>query len=444
MTRQRFGRSNIRRILQRTQNNLQFDWGLILIVGLICLFGVAFLASSLSTQSPEIYQQELTKQLVLGVGLGGVFAVFLANFDYHRLLSLDKAFLWLNYLLLGFLGVFALYTNLITWGQSAVDASLTKIAFIDSLEFLPIKPHLANGALRWIDFPVLPNFQPSEFTKLALLVYFSAFFWRYEGKKIDWINFKKPIYAFLFSAALILIQPDLGTVLIIFGILASAMWSAKIPLKILIYLGGVVVVIGLVMSLTVSYRLSRITAFLDPTSESAAQINGVQNAIRNGGLFGKGYGNSEIKQQPGILYEQSTDAIISIIGEEAGFVGTIAFLSLYFLFFWRGLKIARESPDLGGQALATGITVWIISQSFLNIAGMLGLAPLKGIPLPFVSQGGSSVFINLIAVGVLLNVSKQKVANYQVASSEVIRARSSIFRNSRTSNQRVSIETRYV
>lgn len=438
---QRFQRNNIRNILQKTQDNLRYDWVLVLTIGLICTFGVAFLASSLSTRSPEIYQQELTKQLALGIGLGGIFTIFLATFDYHKLLSLDKIFLWLNYALLGFLGVFAMYSNLISWGKNAVDAAITKIDFVQSLNFLPIKPHLANGAIRWIDFPILPNFQPSEFTKLALLVYFSAFFWKYEGKKIDWISFKRPIYSFLFSAGLIIIQPDLGTVLIIFGILASAMWSAKIPLKILIYLAGVVVAIGLVMSLTVSYRVSRITAFLDPTSESAAQINGVQDAIRNGGLFGKGYGNSEIKQQPGILYEQSTDAIISIIGEETGFVGTVGFLSLYFVFFWRGLKIAREAPDLGGQALATGITVWIISQSFLNIAGMLGLAPLKGIPLPFVSEGGSSLFVNLVAVGVLLNVSRQsKPSAYQVPAMR--NAKTSIFKNS--SSQKISNSPNYV
>jgi cell division protein FtsW len=440
----RFQRNNIQKLLKRTQDNLQYDWILVLAIGLICIFGLAFLASSLSTKSTEIYQSEITKQLVLGLGLGGIFTVFLATFDYHKLLSLDKWFLWLNYGLLGFLAPFALYTNLVTWGKTAADAALVKIQVIDKLGFLPIKPHLANGAIRWIDFPVLPNFQPSEFTKLALLIYFSAFFWKYEGKKIDWIKFKKPIYSFLFSAILIIIQPDLGTVLIIFGILASAMWSAKIPLKILVYLGTVVVAIGLFMSLTVSYRLSRITAFLDPTKESAAQINGVQNAIRNGGLFGKGYGNSEIKQQPGILYEQSTDAIISIIGEESGFVGTVAFLSLYFVFFWRGLKIAREAPDLGGQALATGITVWIISQSFLNIAGMLGLAPLKGIPLPFVSEGGSSLFVNLIAVGILLNISKQaKPVAYPATKPKPIT--SSLFKNNfANSSESISARSKYV
>ena len=170
----RFQRNNIQKLLKRTQDNLQYDWILVLAIGLICIFGLAFLASSLSTKSTEIYQSELTKQLVLGLGLGGIFTVFLATFDYHKLLSLDKWFLWLNYGLLGFLAPFALYTNLVTWGKTAADAALVKIQVIDKLGFLPIKPHLANGAIRWIDFPVLPNFQPSEFTKLALLIYFSA------------------------------------------------------------------------------------------------------------------------------------------------------------------------------------------------------------------------------------------------------------------------------
>lgn len=406
--------TRLSKFLQNSKD-FKYDWGLLIAVSVICILGIAFLASSLSIKSSVVYQQELTKQLGLGLGLGTILAIIVAKTDYHFFLKHARFAMVINYFLLGFLGIFAIYANILTFNQTAVDAAINKALIIKRLAFLPVSPFIANGAIRWIDFPFLPNFQPSEFAKLALLLYFSSFFWKFENKEINWLSFKKPIYAFLISAALILVQPDLGTVLIIFAILAAAMWSAKIPLKILIYLGTIVVILGIVLTFATGYRRSRVTAFLDPTSSNATQIRGVQNAISNGGLFGKGYGNSELKQQPGILFEQTTDAIISIIGEEMGFVGTSLFLSLYLVILWRGLEIAKNAPDLGGQALATGVSVWIAGQAFINIAGMTGLAPLKGVPLPFVSAGGSSLLINLIAIGLLLNISSQSVAKKTAA-----------------------------
>lgn len=398
----------VKNFIQRTKTS-RYDWGLLVTVSVICILGIAFLASSLSIKSQQAYQQELAKQIGLGLGLGGIAAFIISRTDYHFFLKHAKLGLILNYILLGFLAIFAVYTNILTFGQNAVQAAINKSAIIAQFSFLPIKPYIANGAIRWIDFPFLPNFQPSEFAKLALLMYFSSFFWKFENKEMKLLNLKKPIYAFLISACLIIVQPDLGTVLIISAILAAAMWSAKIPVKILVYLGTIVVILGVVLTFATDYRKSRVTAFLDPTSSNATQIRGVQRAITNGGFFGKGYGNSELKQQPGILYEQTTDAIIAIIGEEMGFVGTLLFLSLYLVILLRGLEIARNAPDLGGQALATGISVWITGQAFINITGITGLTPLKGVPLPFVSEGGSSLLINLIAIGFLLNISSQSI-----------------------------------
>jgi cell division protein FtsW len=290
-----------------------------------------------------------------------------------------------------------------------LSAESVKSSFIASLSFLPIKPHIANGAIRWIDFIFLPNFQPSEFTKIALLIYFSFVLWKNETAKITWETLKKPLYALGLSSILILMQPDLGTVVLIFGIILSSLWVCKVPLKIIVYLALTVTIVGGCLAFFVSYRADRITAFVDSSTDQAAQIRGVQQAITSGGFWGKGYGNGEFKQQPGKLFEQSTDAIIAIIGEEFGFVGTVTFLFFYIWLVKRGLQIARQSPDNGGKALATGVVFWIATQAFINVFGMLGLIPLKGIPLPFVSQGGSSIVINLLAIGVLLNVSKQKV-----------------------------------
>lgn len=393
----------------KLNKSFSLDWILVFIVSCLCIFGLAVLASSLSVKTVSEYQDAFFKQLFLGIGLGTIGAIILSQVDYHILLQRSKWLLWLNYLLLGFLALFASFLFFRTLGVGVLEANNIKANFIASLRFLPIKPHIANGAIRWIDFVFLPNFQPSEFTKIALLIYFSFVLWKNENQKITWMTLKKPLYALILSSVLILTQPDLGTVLLIFAIILSSLWVCKVPLKIIVYIALVVGVVGASLAFFVSYRADRITAFVDSSTDQAAQIRGVQQAITNGGFWGKGYGNSEFKQQPGRLFEQSTDAIISIIGEEFGYFGTIIFLFFYVWLLYRGLQIAKDSPDNGGRALATGIVIWITAQAFINIFGMLGLIPLKGIPLPFVSQGGSSIVINLLAVGILLNVSKQRI-----------------------------------
>ncbi len=392
----------------KLNKTLNYDWWLLASVFLLTVFGLAFLASSLSTLSADTYRNELLKQLILGVGLGGFLAFILAQSDYHFLLKNAKYFVILNFVLLGFLAIFSIYADIIAIGSSG-GGYLVKFNAIQKLSFLPIRPHIANGAIRWIDFPFIPNFQPSEFTKLAVLLYFCSYYLTLADEKITWLKLKKPLYVLAVSALLIMLQPDLGVTLIVAGIVISSLWVAKIPIKILFYIGAIVVILGLILTFTTDYRANRVTAFLDKNSVEAGQIRGVQVAIENGGLFGKGYGNSEIKQVSGTLFEQSTDAIIAIIAEEIGFIGTVLFLSLYLVILWRGLKIAAQAPDLAGQALATGLTVWLVGQAFINLTGMLGLAPLTGVPLPFVSRGGSSMLINLLAVGILLNISSQKV-----------------------------------
>lgn len=432
--------SHKRNLIQRQifkAQELGYDWWLLIIVGFICLSGIAFLASSLSTENPVIFRRELFKQLVLGLGVGSIIAFFLARTDYHFWFENSKWLLLINFLGLGFLGFFALYSKILTFNLPQTEAAIIRSQIINSFSKSPVSPYLAGGAIRWISLPFLPNFQPSEFAKLALLIYFGSFFNKFENKKISWITLKKPVYAFLASSFLIMLQPDLGTILIIFGILAASMWSAKIPFKILGYLGIVVIIFAVIMSFSESYRISRVTAFLNPESENATQIRHAQRAIRNGGLLGKGYGKSELKQQPGFLYEQSTDAIIAIIGEEVGFVGTSLFLLLYMIFLLRGLKVAQQAPDLGGQSLATGITVWIVGQAFINISGMTGLIPLKGVPLPFVSEGGSSLFINLLAIGVLMNISKQATTTNLNRESLRYYSRSKLI----TKNQKYSSKT---
>ncbi|NJS41584.1 FtsW/RodA/SpoVE family cell cycle protein [Candidatus Gracilibacteria bacterium] len=207
---------------------------------------------------------------------------------------------------------------------------------------------------------------------------------------------------------MIFIQPDLGSILLLFIILFAAMAVGKVDKKILTTLTLGVVLFGAIASVATPYRRERVLAVINPNHVDAEtyQIDQVRNAIVNGGLWGQGYGHSSSKQQ-NLILESSTDSIIAVIAEEMGFIVTIIFTSLYLFLFYRGLKIAQNTPDIGGKTLAVGISVWIVSQAFLNISGNLGLLPLKGLPLPFVSAGNSSIVLNLASVGILLNISSQ-------------------------------------
>ena len=396
------------RFFQRLRDETtHYDWVLLVAVVLLSVGGLAFLASGLSIKGPAIFQFSFQKQLFSGVWIGSVLAFILAKVDYHFWFKQAKFLMIITFALLGFLAVFAVTANVLSFQKSAVETSNIKSRVVSAARFLPIKPYLGGGAIRWVQLPGI-TFQPSELAKLTLLIYIASVIQNNEKEEFTWLKLKKPLYTFLLTAVLILVQPDLGSVLLSFGILVAAMWVSKVPMKIIATIIAVMAVVGIFSISAVGYRRDRVTAFLSPTSENATQIFFVRLAIQNGGLWGKGYGNSEFKQKE-VLYESTTDGIISIIGEEMGFIFTTCFLSLYLIFLFRGLKIANESPDAGGKAVATGIAVWVTTQAFLNIAGITGIIPLKGLPLPFVSAGGSSIIVNFISVGILLNISSQRV-----------------------------------
>lgn len=376
-----------------------YDWVILTITAFLCVGGLAFLTSALSTKSEGLFQKEFFHQLVFGVWIGGVSCYILSILDYKLLFKYKNFILLCSILALLFIALFILASGF---------TGMSYREILSSVSWLPIKPYVANGAMRWISTP-LSNFQPSEFVKFSLLVYFSAFLYEIEKKNETptLLKLKKPIYAMILCSFLIIIQPDLGSILLTSVIIGSALWITKVDLKILFPLGIAVVVFALALSLfSNNYRRDRIDAIFNPSSQKAYHINQVQGAIRNGGVWGKGYGHSEYKQK-GLIPEVTTDAIIGIIGEEMGFVFTLMFLSLYLAFFVRGMQIASKAQDNGAKALAVGISVWIVSQAFLNITGITGITPLKGLPLPFVSEGGTSLVINLAIVGVLLNISKQ-------------------------------------
>ncbi|MBD1379932.1 stage V sporulation protein E [Metabacillus arenae] len=264
-----------------------------------------------------------------------------------------------------------------------------------------------NGSRSWIGVGAF-SIQPSEFMKLAMIAFLAKFLSENQ-KKIT--SFKKglvPSLGLVFIAfGMIMLQPDLGTATVMVGtctvmiFIAGARISHFIALG-LIGLGGFV---GLVLS--APYRMKRITSFLNPWEDplgSGFQIIQSLYAIGPGGLFGLGLGQS--RQKFFYLPEPQTDFIFAILAEELGFIGGSFILLLFSLLLWRGIRIALGAPDLFGSFIAVGIIAMVAIQVMINIGVVTGLMPVTGITLPFLSYGGSSLTLMLMAVGVLLNVSR--------------------------------------
>ena len=257
----------------------------------------------------------------------------------------------------------------------------------------------ALGARRWISIGPI-NFQPSELIKLTICIYLAKVA---AGKKGPFSYF----IPLALIAGLIMLQPDLGTTLVILVIGFSQIFVSDVSL---LYLAGSVVVgvistIGLILSSP--YRRARLTTFFETTSDPLGKsyhIRQVLLALGSGGIFGVGFGAS--RQKYLFLPEASTDSIFAIIAEELGLIGATVVIFLFVYFVIRGLKIAKSAPDKFSSVLAVGISAWIGGQAFLNIASMVSLVPLTGIPLPFISYGGSSLVMILSACGILLNISK--------------------------------------
>ncbi len=283
-----------------------------------------------------------------------------------------------------------------------------------------------NGSKRWFQIGGLPPIQPAEFAKLAIIMYFSSWFSNkeYSYTKFE-DSFKKgflknliPFIAILgVVALLILFEPDLGTAMII-CVTSFIMFFvsgkdkahrigsfAMIPLAALL---------GIVAVILEPYRISRIQTYLnlifkgevaDPQG-SGYQMQQILIGIGSGGFWGKGFGQS--RQRFGYLVENTafTDSTFAVLLEELGLWGGALIVLSWIFFLWRGFKIALNAIDTKGQYLATGITVWLSCQAFFNMAANVGLIPLTGIPLPFLTYGGSSTIVTMIAFGLLLNVSK--------------------------------------
>lgn len=264
-----------------------------------------------------------------------------------------------------------------------------------------------NGSRRWINLGFM-SFAPAELVKLCLIA-FVAFGLSKKQELVQ--SFSQGLMPYLLvmgaAAGLILLQPDLGTAVTLCGTIMIMFLAAGAKMSHLFGLGMTgVAAVGLAIYFE-PYRMKRFLAFLDPAADpqgSGYHIIQSLYALGSGGLFGMGLGQS--KQKFLYLPENHTDFIFAIIGEELGFIGASLVILLFILLVWRGLKIAITSPDPFASLLATGITCGIALQAIINIGVVTGSMPVTGVPLPFISFGGTSLLFTLMGVGILLNISK--------------------------------------
>jgi len=318
----------------------------------------------------------LTRQMVwAGIGLAGL--VLAAGIDYHR---------WEK---ISFLLLF-----------------VSTIALV--LVLMPQFGTTRYGSARWLQIGSLPLVQPSEFTKLAVVVYFADWLSR-KGYRVGELFHGSIPFILLLSliAGLVLAEPDLGTTVIICAAAFSIFFVAGANLSHLILFLPLGLAATWVAINTVAYRADRLAAFLDPWADP--QAKGWQTiqtliALGSGGLTGVGFGMS--RQKAYALPNAHTDSIFAIIGEELGLIGTLAVVLLFLIVGWRGIRIAMRAPDGLGRLLAIGLTSMIIWQAIVNVGAVTNSLPYTGVTLPFVSFGGSSLCVSLVAVGILLSVSR--------------------------------------
>jgi cell division protein FtsW len=265
-----------------------------------------------------------------------------------------------------------------------------------------------NGARSWFDFGPL-RLQPSELAKLALLLFCADLLARRAHRLTDSRLTLRPVLLVGGAVAgLVLVQSDLGAAIVIGAIAVSVLFLAGIPLARLGAVLGLATAGFLFMALRESYRRERLLVFLHPGADpldSGYQITQSLTGVASGGLFGVGLGASRAKY--GFLPNAHTDFIFAIIGEELGLIGAVLVVGLFLTFAVLGVRAALAAPDRFGMLVAGGITAWLLTQALVNIGGVLGLLPITGLTLPFISFGGSSLVVTMAATGILLNIARQ-------------------------------------
>jgi cell division protein FtsW len=258
----------------------------------------------------------------------------------------------------------------------------------------------AGGAHRWLNLGFV-SIQPAEIVKLSTVIFFATLF----EKKIRLMPFFLSVI--LITGVLGILQKDLGSAIVFFLTMIGFYVVSGAPLKPIIYGAPIAAVVSFLLVIFYPHRIARVKSFLDPFSDTQGQsyhIAQVLIALGSGGLTGMGIGQSRQKFE--YIPEVTTDSIFAIVGEELGFFGSVFLIALLSFLVFRGFKIAENAGDSFGKLLAYGLTMWIGIQTIVNLGAMVSLIPLTGVPLPFISYGGSALLVNLVAVGILANISK--------------------------------------
>lgn len=283
------------------------------------------------------------------------------------------------------------------------------------LSFVPGIGHRAGGASRWLKIGNF-TFQPSEAAKIAFVIYISDFLSRKQSRVKNFVFGFLPItIVMLIVVGLVLIQPDLGTAILLGIVFLITCFAAGINFRHVsaLFLGSVPVLYSLIF--TVPYRKKRILAFMNPWSDVRGvgyQIIQSFIALGSGGLLGLGLGQS--RQKLFYLPASHTDFIFAIIGEELGLLAAAAILILFGIFIWQSLKVARQSANLFGKFLCLSIASMIALEAIINIAVVTGAIPTKGLPLPFISYGGSALVFNMAGVALILNIARDKNLTFRI------------------------------
>jgi cell division protein FtsW len=349
----------------------------LVVIGLIFVYSSSFAIALAEYGDVNYFLYRQTASVLLGL----VAMFFLMRFDYHRLRVLSPALMLLAVL------------------------SLAAVLFVGNE---------AYGARRWITLSgSLPPLQPSEFAKLALIIYISAWL-ASRGRSVR--SFALGLMPFIMLvgvvAALILMEPDTGTTAIVVMTTAALFFLAGASITHVFALCGIAVVAGVMLVLSGDYRADRIFAFTSAEEDPAGmgfQTLQLLIAFGSGGIEGLGLGVS--RQKFFYIPGAHTDGIFAIVGEETGFIGAMVVMGLFSYLVYRGFRTAMNARDDFGCYLAMGVVCWIAFQALMNIGGITRSIPLTGIPLPFVSYGGSSLIMTMAGVGILLNVSRYSKEN---------------------------------
>jgi cell division protein FtsW len=353
--------------------------GLLAIITSLNLLGLVMVLSASSVVALDDYGSSwyVVMRQAMWLGLGTVACVIVLRVDYHR------------------------------WRRLAVPAMAGTIVLL-ALVLVPGVGITVNGASRWLGYGPL-SLQPSELAKLTVLLFVADLLARRAAWMEDVRLTLVPVTAVFGTIALLLmLQPNLGTTLVLGAIVLSLLYVAGTPFVPLTGLAAAGAVLATALALWAPYRRARVLAFLDPWADY--QNTGYQNiqslvGVASGGITGVGLGESRAKW--GFLPYAHTDFIFAIIGEELGLIGALVVVSLFVGLCLLGARAALLAPDRFGMLLAAGVTVWFGVQAFVNIGAVIGILPITGVPLPFVSYGGSSLLFSMVGAGLLLNVARQ-------------------------------------